>query len=293
MRLSTFILITAAAGCALDPESAGETLTETGGESGDDTTSATAATESSSASASSSSSSSASGSSTTEDSESSSTSGGGDTSGSSTGDGVVACYDAEPFPSEVEFMASCDAFDQDCPAGTRCTYWANDGGVLLNATRCVPIDPAPAQPGDVCEVMGTEVSGIDTCDLGSQCYWVDPLSNEGVCVPFAIGSLETPACDDPGDVLIAAHGAALLCVPTCDPADQPCAFGSCAYAYGQWVCLEPHALAGAGDCTTPDGCEAGSSCIEGSCLEHCDVGGDCGSCATPCDEPMAEFGVCR
>src|SRR5262245_46725118 len=44
----------------------------------------------------------------------------------------------------------CDAWAMDCPRGEKCMPWANDGGSEWNATRCSPLDPDPAHPGDQC-----------------------------------------------------------------------------------------------------------------------------------------------
>lgn len=91
----------------------------------------------------------------------------------------------------------CDLFEQDCPAGEKCAGWANDGGNVFNATRCSPIDDMPMQPGDICEAEGSGVSGIDNCDIGAQCLFVDPETNDGICVALCSGSAKAPVCDDP------------------------------------------------------------------------------------------------
>ncbi len=118
----------------------------------------------------------------------------------------------------------CDIFMNDCPDGEKCNPWANDGGPIWNGIRCVPLDPNPGSPGDPCLVEGSNVSGIDTCSLGSMCFYVDPETNEGLCVETCGGSAEAPTCLE-GTCVVQYDGAVPLCFETCDPEAPTCAPG--------------------------------------------------------------------
>jgi hypothetical protein len=91
----------------------------------------------------------------------------------------------------------CDIWEPDCPVAEKCAAWANDGGAVWNSTRCVPVDPTPAEVGDECMVEGSAVSGIDNCELGSMCFDVDPDTNTGVCVALCTGTAASPICEHP------------------------------------------------------------------------------------------------
>lgn len=109
---------------------------------------------------------------------------------------------------------ACDIWAQDCPQDEKCMPWADDGGDVWNATRCTPLDPSPAQNGDVCTVVGGIASGVDDCDISSMCWNVDVDTGLGVCVAFCIGSQQNPICEDPATVCtIDGSGALILCLP--------------------------------------------------------------------------------
>jgi len=116
----------------------------------------------------------------------------------------------------------CDVFMNDCVQGEKCMPWANDGGEIWNASRCSPIAPDPGSPGDPCIVEGSAVSGIDTCVLGSMCFYVDPETNEGSCVEVCSNSEDAPVCLE-GTCLVQFEGALPLCFETCDPKVASCA----------------------------------------------------------------------
>lgn len=191
----------------------------------------------------------------------------------------------------------CDVLAQDCAVGDKCMPWSNDGGPAWNATRCSPIDPAPDPVGSPCTVEGSALSGIDSCELGAQCWNVDPLTNEGECVAMCTGDASQLFCEDPNTAcLLGNDGAIALCLPACDPLLQDCeeglACGSTASNDG-FVCMPPGGLPAAdGDeCEYLNVCAAGSVCAvaeavpgcvgaPGCCAPYCDVTAP-GSCAEP------------
>lgn len=124
----------------------------------------------------------------------------------------------------------CSLFDQDCNRGEACRAWANDGGSTWNAARCTPLEDAPGQPGEPCEVVASPYSGVDSCDVGSMCWDVDDL--EGVCASYCTGSLVEPTCAEEAlRCLLFEDGNLPLCLSPCDPLATECGEQStCAWA---------------------------------------------------------------
>lgn len=182
----------------------------------------------------------------------------------------------------------CSVWDQDCGEGEKCAPWANDGGSAWNATRCVPVDAAPAQPGDTCTVEGSGVSGIDTCDVSSMCWDVDPETNEGTCVAFCTGSENAPVCDDPTtSCSIANEGVLILCLPTCDPILQDCSDGQACYPIDDSFVCAPDASGedqGADNdpCEFINACDPGNICVNPDIVDGCPAG-SAGCCQAVCD----------
>ncbi|HET6584158.1 MAG TPA: hypothetical protein VFG69_11935 [Nannocystaceae bacterium] len=178
----------------------------------------------------------------------------------------------------------CDPWAQDCPVGEKCMPWGNDGGAWWNATRCSPVVPNPAQIGDACLVEGSGTSGIDDCDLGLMCLWVDPATNTGTCVAMCQGSPDDPQCGDPATVCVVAVEDVLVdCLPTCDPLLQDCpANATCVPYEDAFVCgdaSESPVPAGQ-PCATPWDCDAGSLCVIADLVPDCVED----ACCTPfCD----------
>jgi hypothetical protein len=155
-----------------------------------------------------------------------------DSAGSDTEDttetGISSGFITDPDGGGVSI--ECSIWDQDCDEGEKCAPWANDGGSAWNATKCVPVDANPSQVGDSCTVEGSGVSGVDTCDVSSMCWDVDPETNEGTCIAFCSGSENAPVCDDPTtSCSIANEGVLTLCLPSCDPLSQDCPDGQACY----------------------------------------------------------------
>ncbi len=182
----------------------------------------------------------------------------------------------------------CSVWDQDCGDGEKCSAWANDGGSSWNATRCVPLDPNPAQPGDPCTVEGSGVSGIDSCDVSSMCWDVDPEMNMGTCVAFCTGSENAPVCDDPTtSCSIANDGTLILCLPTCDPLTQDCAEGQACYPIDNSFVCAPDASGedqGADNdpCEFLNACDMGNICVNPAIVQGCPAGSG-GCCQNVCD----------
>jgi len=188
-------------------------------------------------------------------------------------------------------MNECDVWTQDCPEGEKCMPWANDGGGSWNATRCSPLNANPGQPGDECEVEGSGVSGLDTCDLASMCWDVDGETNTGTCVPFCEGSADNPLCSDPDEgCSITNDGVLILCLPTCDPLLQDCAEGQACYPEPAGFICSPDASGEMGifgdPCEFLNVCDPGFWCANADTVPGC--AGAVGCCASYCDtsDPM-------
>jgi len=170
--------------------------------------------------------------------------------------------------------------------------WANDGGSSWNATRCSPLDPAPAQAGDECTVEGSGVSGIDNCDISTMCWNVDPETNMGTCVAFCMGSEANPVCEDPNtSCVIANEGVLILCLPNCDPLLQDCGDGQACYPINDGFACAPDASGEMGlfadPCEFINVCDPGLFCANADAVPNC--AGSQGCCSSFCDtsDPMA------
>lgn len=180
----------------------------------------------------------------------------------------------------------CDLFAQDCPRGEKCASWANDGGSTWNATRCVPVVEDPGIPGDPCIMEGSAVSGIDTCELGAMCFYVDPDTLEGVCIAMCVGDPGNPTCEDPDSVcVITGSGAIIPCLPLCDPVEQDCFEGLGCYPFNDdFFCTIDFSedMGAAGDpCDFRSACDPGTHCAIPGLVPGCE--GGLGCCTSFCD----------
>ncbi|MCX4246097.1 ribulose phosphate epimerase [Paraliomyxa miuraensis] len=181
----------------------------------------------------------------------------------------------------------CDIWMQDCPPGEKCMPWANNGGNSWNATRCSPVDENPGQVGDECMVEGSGVSGIDDCDVGSMCYYVDPETGTGTCVGFCEGSEAAPMCDDGFLCSISNDGVLILCRRECDPILQDCmGSAACLPANGSegFVCIVDASGEGgapADPCEYLNACDPGLFCANADVVPGC--AGAVGCCSEFCD----------
>jgi hypothetical protein len=211
----------------------------------------------------------------------------GDTSGSTTTSGGSGNNFITPddTPSSLE----CDVWTgMPCMRGEKCMPWDNMGSGSWNATRCSPVAPAPAGPGEPCTVEGSGVSGIDDCEAFSMCWGVNPETNQGTCVPFCKGSESKPICDDPcSGCTLTSLGVLILCLPICDPlAQQGCPEGQGCYGVNNGFSCVPNAAepdAGwPGDpCEFVNTCQPGSFCAAADLVPGCR--GSFGCCVPFCD----------
>ncbi len=179
----------------------------------------------------------------------------------------------------------CDLFAQDCPRGEKCMPWSNDS-TTWNATRCSPVEDNPGQPGDMCTVEGSDISGIDDCEIASQCWDVDPKTNVGTCVAMCTGDQANPICEDPDtSCTIANDGAIVLCLPACDPILQDCPEGQACYPVQEdWICApdESGEMGVYGDpCEFINVCDPGLICLGAAATPNCQ--GSAGCCTEVCD----------
>ena len=177
----------------------------------------------------------------------------------------------------------CDTFIQDCPAGEKCMFWANDGGSSWNATRCSAVAVDPGAVGDPCTVEGSGVSGIDDCERGAMCWYVDPETNEGTCVALPTGSDQRPLCADPFDTPVLSSSLG-LCLAACRPLQDDCPAGQGCYPTGDSFTCAPVAAAEGGNAGEPcefiNGCSSGLACISSDAVPGC-AGPGC--CSPYCD----------
>ncbi|MCR9163921.1 MAG: ribulose phosphate epimerase [Nannocystaceae bacterium] len=178
----------------------------------------------------------------------------------------------------------CSVWLEDCPPGEKCMPYANDGGSAWNATRCMPIAPDPAAPGEPCTVEGSGVSGIDTCELHSMCWAVDGRTLEGTCVGMCIGGWQAATC--PGvdqSCRISADGTLALCLPICDPLAQNCEPGEGCYpSDSDFVCAPDSSEEGGSEfepCEFTNDCEPGLVCANADLSPTCPPGS--AACCTP------------
>lgn len=197
----------------------------------------------------------------------------------------------------------CNFSDQDCFEQEKCAPWANDGGAIWNALRCVPVDNQPAALGEPCMVEGSFVSGVDTCDVGLVCTQTGPESrrtNEGTCTALCNAGPcpEGTLCTVPGTINVGACGE--ICDPlqegTC-PAGQGCLPAGLGFAChlafdttGDEPCDAVAECGLAHVCTEAPQCgdEPGQTC----CVELCDLDApDCpaGQTCTDYGSPLAAY----
>jgi hypothetical protein len=195
------------------------------------------------------------------------------------------------FIAPPDFIDSfeCSTFEQDCPRGQKCTVWANDGGPVWNATRCVDVAPDPAQAGEPCTAEGSGVTGVDDCDVGTMCFNVDE-DLHGECFEFCMGSVQAPVCPADHTCPIGGDGVLALCIGTCDPLLPSCDAGyGCVSVYSDFVCV-PDASGDDGapgdPCNFINDCDPGSACIDPAAHTTCAGGSGC--CSPYCDHTLPD-----
>jgi hypothetical protein len=179
-------------------------------------------------------------------------------------------------------LARCSTLTQDCCAGEKCMPWANDGGAHWNATRCSPISDMPGQLGESCSVEGSNVSGIDTCDLGLMCWGVDPQTLTGECTAMCSGDASAPVCPADYSCSITNDGVLTLCLLDCDPIAMDCPAAQCVPSDDAFGCVPPVGDLLPGDaCETFWECSDGAACIAPENVPDC--AGAVGCCSNFCD----------
>ena len=179
----------------------------------------------------------------------------------------------------------CDTFKQDCPEGEKCAAYAEGGGGVWNATKCVPVT-GDGQPGELCTTMGGGISGFDDCAKGGMCRDVD-RANMGVCREFCEAEETDPQCsDDPKfgcDYVVEVFD---LCLPRCDPLIQDCSGDDLCIPIGDiFVCVSDDSGDGGAvfdPCEFTNACDKGFMCLNPTAADECDQ--NAGGCCMPfCD----------
>ncbi len=183
-------------------------------------------------------------------------------------------------PGYAGHCSECSVWEQDCPRGEKCVAWANDGGGAWNATRCSPVDATPAAVGEACMVEGSGASGIDDCDFGSMCWFVDAATSVGICTALCTGDERNPICED-STCSISNGGVLNVCVPTCDPVGEACLGASkCSPSPEGFWCLPVTGEIGYGEACGFGGCGDGLLCLDGP-ASGCEITDSC--CTAYCD----------
>lgn len=181
--------------------------------------------------------------------------------------------------AEDVYAHDCSYWDQDCPPGQKCMPYSTDGETV-NATRCSPIAPDPAAPGEACVVQDNPLSGLDTCDGTSMCWFVDPQTLEGTCFGFCMGSELDPTCAQPMHWCpISSDTVVPLCIPQCHPLEDDCPPGEGCYAVHESFACAPDASGRAGaygdPCEFLNACDPGLQCVNPAAVPGCAAFGCC------------------
>lgn len=233
------------------------------------------------------------GTSTTDPSLPTTTGSAGSTATSTTGDspdtGSSSGQNFIPTPDSGDPHYPCDAFAQDCPAGQKCVPWAEDGNAW-DGTRCATITGDGA-PGDPCTAPEGVIAGMDDCDFGAICWYVDE-NNQGTCIAQCLGTSDRPICPAASSCDEAAAGGINLCLPWCDPLPDSCPKSSrCLPTSGGFECVhfdnQPLAQLNEGCVADPE-CDGGLFCLDAEDASN--------SCAPDigCCQPFCAFpgGAC-
>lgn len=192
-------------------------------------------------------------------------------SGGETGDGCT--------PEEAP-CGDCDVWVQDCPDGTKCTAYEEPphDDWTWDRNGCFPVDPSPRGRGEPCVVQDNPASGLDNCELGAICLFVDDRTLEGMCVEFCVGPSSSASCNHPWDVCYYfGDGVIPLCLPMCDPLAQDCGDGNGCYedGGGGFICFEQDsaAMGEPSDYGAPCGslnfCDPGLQCAAAANIVEC------------------------
>ncbi len=177
---------------------------------------------------------------------------------------------------------ACDAFAQDCPECEKCAPYGKDSDLDWNATQCVPVT-GEGQPGETCTTEISSNSGLDDCEEGAMCWWLD-AELRGRCVALCIGSADVPVCADATTSCISGENALHLCLPNCDPLVQDCPGDDlCLPIDDDFRCV----LDGSGDAGAAlDPCKFANTCDPGLVCAGSTVAIECDPIVTGCCTPM-------
>jgi hypothetical protein len=214
-------------------------------------------------------------------------------SGDGDGDGdpgMTTTATTSPFVpmTDMEMVAECDPWLQDCPDGEKCVAYASAGGTW-DANKCNAVVGSLTE-GEAC-MYGGAVESTDDCNEDTWCWNVN-MDGIGTCTPFCTGTPDNPLCDPGQGCSIANEGSINLCLQSCDPLLQDCVGENiCFYDFsGNFVCAF-----GVGDipvgepCGFINDCAAGNVCLDAAALPACN-GASC--CGAFCDlgDPMCAVG---
>lgn len=241
---------------------------------------------------------------TTPDSTSSGTTGEAATTSTQDATTEAATTDVEPTggssgsTTEPVSGGMCNIYDQDCPAGQKCTAYASPNTFIPEGIKCVPLPDNPQQHNEPC-MVGAEGLGDDNCALGSVCLDLD-YDGSGFCLPYCTGDSQNPMCegDDVTCVKLFFGYDFGNCFRQCDPLVQDCADGEGCYMDAikvgntNFVCL-PVVQEGKGKvfqdpCFGWSSCEAGYACVFPEFVDGCD-----GLCCTPWCDLSEGDGACQ
>jgi hypothetical protein len=187
----------------------------------------------------------------------------------------------------------CDPWVQDCPEDEKCTPCSGDGDDEWDAQKCIPLPADPDHAGEPCTVDGKIATGHDSCDLATVCWFIDPDTLTGTCVPRCTGSPDQPVCAEGTSCMISHDGVILLCLPTCDPLGDDCGPGRLCIpnipsSDTDFVCV-PDKSGDEGQpfdsCEFFDTCDPGLLCAEATLATECDPMAS-GCCLPFCDLTM-------
>ena len=129
--------------------------------------------------------------------------------------------------------------------------------------------------------MDSATSGMDNCELGFMCWYVNP-DGEGVCTEVCTGSPDAPSCSGGASCDIQFDETVPLCLG-CNPVTQDCLEGQACYFGEVPLCALDQSGAGGNEgdpCEALDDCAIGTQCVTASDLDACATA----SCCTPfCD----------
>ena len=185
-------------------------------------------------------------------------------------------------PDDFGSVSECDPFAQDCPEGEKCVPYANDGGNVWNANKCVPVSGDGAV-GDTC-TWGGIIEATDDCGADSICWDVMDVDGQllGVCTEYCGGTADAPICPPTTSCIIINEGSINVCITNCDPLLQDCGAGlACFWANTAFSCIFTAGEIPTGEpCGFINDCAAGNLCADATTLPTC-AGAAC--CTPFCD----------